>query len=128
MRKHITHLPKIFNVPIDSVWTIVTINRIPILLGAVFIPPTSSPKLQTFIGQLEEAVTFSTRQNLEVPLAGDLFARHPMWGDRSTNEHGRTLVNALHESPRVLNVINEGQTTFVSTNAVLSTTLLRQRE
>ena len=29
VRKDITHVPKIFNEPIDSVWTIVTINRIP---------------------------------------------------------------------------------------------------
>ena len=49
VRRDITHVPKIFNAPIDSVWTIVTINRIPMLLGAVYIPPTSSPKLQTFI-------------------------------------------------------------------------------
>ena len=41
---------------------------------------------------------------------------HPMWRDRSTNELGRTLVNALHDSSRVLNVINVGQHTFVSTN------------
>ena len=116
VRKDITHVPKIFNAPIDSVWTIVTINRIPILLGAVYIPPTSSPKLQTFISQLEEAAAFSTRHNLELLLAGDINARHPMWGDRSTNEHGRTLVNALHVSSRVLNVINDRQPTFVSTN------------
>ena len=91
-------------------------NRSPFLLGAVYIPPTSSQKLQTYISQLEEAVTFSTKHNLELLLAGDINARHPMWGDRSTNEHGRTLVNALHDSSRVLNVINDGQPTFVSTN------------
>ena len=49
VRKDITHAPKIFNAPIESVCTIVTINRIPILLGAVYIPPTSSPKLQTIL-------------------------------------------------------------------------------
>ena len=75
VRKDITHVPKIFNAPIDSVWTIVTINRIPILLGAVYIPPTSSPKLQTLINQLEEAAAFSTRHNLELLLAGDINAR-----------------------------------------------------
>ena len=116
VRKDKTHVPKIFNAPIDPVWTIVTINRIPMLLGAVYIPPTSSPKLQPFISQLEEAAAFSTRHNLEFLLAGESNARHPMWGDRSTNEHGRTLVNALHDASRVLNVINDGQPTFVSTN------------
>ena len=74
VRKDITHVPKTFNAPIDSVWTIVTINRIPILLGAVYIPPTSSPKLQTLINQLEEAAAFSTRHNLELLLAGDINA------------------------------------------------------
>ena len=112
VRKDITHVPKIFNPRIDSVWTIVTINRIPMLLRAVYIPRTSSPKLQTFISQLEEAATFSTRHNLELLLAGDLNARHPMRGDRSTNEHGRTLVYALPDSSRVLNVINDGQPTL----------------
>ena len=116
VRKGITHVPKIFNAPIDSVWTIATINKIPILLGAVYIPLTSSPKLHLFINQLEEALTFSTRHNLELLLAGDINARHPKWGYRSTNEHGRTLVNALHESSRALNVINDGQPTFVSTD------------
>ena len=42
VRKDIIHVPKIFNTPIDSVWTIVTINRIPMVLGGVYIPPTSS--------------------------------------------------------------------------------------
>ena len=45
VRKDIPYVPKIFNAPTDSVWTIGTINRIPILLGAVYIPPNSSPKL-----------------------------------------------------------------------------------
>ena len=127
VRKDITHVPKIFNAPID--WTVFTINRIPILLEAVYIPPNSSPKLQTFISQLQEAVTFSTRYNLELLLAGDINARHRMWGDRLTNEHGRTLVNALHDSSRMLNVINDGEPTFVSpTGAVLLTTLSRQKE
>ena len=115
-RKDITHVPKNFIAPIDSVWSTVTIKRIPMLLGAIYIPPTSSPKLQTFIIQLEEAATFSTRRNLELLLAGDINARHPMWGDRSTNEHGRTLVNAQNDSSRVLNVINDRQPTFLSTN------------
>ena len=85
-------------------------------MGAVYIPPTSSLKLQTFICQLEEAVTFSTRHNLELLLAGDIIARHPTWGDKSTDEHSRALVNALHDSSSMLNVINGGQPTFVSTN------------
>ena len=38
------------------------------------------------------------------------------YGARSTNEHGRILVNALHDSSRVLNVNNDGHPTFVSTN------------
>ena len=114
--KDITQVPKIFNASIDSVWTIVTINRIPILLGAVHIPPTSSPKLQAFISQLEETATFSNRHNLELLPAGDIYARHPIWGERSTNEHDRTLVNALHDAYRVLKVINDGQPNFVSTN------------
>ena len=42
VRKDITQVPKIFNAPIDSVWTIVNINRIPTLLEVVYIPPTSS--------------------------------------------------------------------------------------
>ena len=122
VRRDISHLPKIFKAPIDSVWIIVAIKRKSIEFGDVYTQPNSSPNLQTFISQLEEAMTFSTRHNLELLLAGDINARHPMWGDRSTNEHGRTLVNALHDTFRMLNVINDGQPTFVSTNgAVLST-------
>ena len=38
-----------------------------------------------------------------------------MWGDKLTYEHSRTLVNTLHDSSRVLNVINDGQSNSVST-------------
>ena len=75
VRKDITHVPKLFNAPIDSVWIIFTINRIPILLGARYIPPTSSTKQQNFISELEEAVTFSTRNNLEFLLMSELDTR-----------------------------------------------------
>ena len=61
-------------------------------------------------------MTFSTEHNLELLPAGNINARHPMWVDRSTNEHGRTLMNAPHDSSRLLNALNDGQPTFVTTN------------
>ena len=84
-------------------------------MTAVDIQPTSSPKLKSYISQ-PEAVAFSTKHNLELLLAGDNNARHPMWGDRLTIEHGRNIVNTLHDSSRVLNVINHGEPTSVSIN------------
>ena len=115
VRKNFTDIPKIFNAPIDSVSTIVTFNRIPILLAADHIP-VSSPKPQTFIGQLEYAVTFSSKHNLLLILAGDINARDSLRGDRSANEHNRILLSSLHDFSRMLNSLNDGEPIFVSTN------------
>ena len=57
----------------------------------------------------------STRGN-KVLLAGDINARHSMWGDKIINEHVRISVDASHDCCRNLDVLNHGQPTFVSVN------------
>ena len=51
-----------------------------------------------------------------------------MWKDGSTNEHGRTVVNTLHDSYRVLNVLKDGQSSFVSTKGSSTNDILIMSE
>ena len=116
IRKVFPHIPQKFSSRNESCWTVLNINRVAIFIRAVYITPNSAHELHSFVDQLEEAAVPSCKHRLEPLLAGDMNARHSMWGNKITNDLGRILVDALHDSCRNLDVLNHGQPIFVSVN------------
>ena len=84
---------------IDSCWGLSVINNKRYIVGNVYVKLGDVTGISNIIDMLQKAQEINTKlKSKGVLLIGDLNARHPMWGDSTSNEYGRKLFDKLDHS------------------------------
>ena len=88
---------------IDSCWGLTVINNTRYIVGNVYVKLGDVKGITSVLDMLHKAQQMNTKLKSEgVILLGDMNARHPMWGDSTTNEYGKTLFDKLDHSQYTL--------------------------
>ena len=100
---------------IDSCWGLTVINNTRYIVGNVYVKLGDVNGISNTIDMLHKAQQMNTTMKSEgVILVGDMNARHPMWGDSTSNEYGRALFDKLDHSQ--FTVLAADSPSFLCTN------------
>ena len=81
---------------IDSCWSLIVINNERFIVGSVYVKLGDVNGIASIIDMLQKAQDMNTKlKSKGVLLIGDLNARHPLWGDSTSNEYGLKLFDEL---------------------------------
>ena len=84
---------------IDSCWSLTVMNNERFIVGNVYIKLGDVNGISNIIDMLHKAQDMNSKlKSKGVILIGDLNARHPMWGDSTSNEYGKKLFEKLDHS------------------------------
>ena len=111
---------------VDVAWCITYLERCPILVGSVYIPPNKEKQLEKFLKNLNEARKYCTVNKIDNLLVlGDYNARHTMWQDNKINKHGEILEDYVTSTQDIC-VAGPGVPTFLSVqgNSVIDLALI----
>ena len=84
---------------LDSCWGLAVINNTRYIIGNVYIKLGDVHGISNVLSMLSKAQELNKKLKTKgIILIGDMNARHPMWGDSTSNEYGRKLFENLDSS------------------------------
>ena len=100
----------------DLLFFTATLGKKRILFASAYTKPNGIEDLKKVMQQLVYASqNIQNFECTELMMLGDLNARHPLWNDYKTNDHGKWVLQKCNESNlTVSDIINEN--TFLCTN------------
>ena len=81
---------------IDSCWGLLVVNKQRFIVGSVYAKFSYKSSIKEIMKMLKAAENKKSElKACGIILSGDFNARHPSWGDKSTNENGKQIVELL---------------------------------
>ena len=100
---------------IDTVWALCVFNNKRIIVGTAYLKLGYVNGVKELTSMIDKAKTLSSTMRASgIIVLGDMNSRHPLWGDTTTNDYGKRLMDGMdfHE----FSVITTPTPTFISSN------------
>ena len=81
---------------IDTAWALCVFNNRRIIVGTVYLKLGHVNGVKELTSMLDKAKTMSsTLRASGIIVLGDMNSRHPLWGDTTTNDYGKRLMDGI---------------------------------
>ena len=99
----------------DIVWCLIKVNDLCVLTASAYSPPNNVQKFLKLLSNIKAGYQFaSTNKIKDILIFGDFNGRNLIWGDTTTNSHGKKLIEFIDETDFML--CTPADKTFIAPN------------